>query len=284
MTLEQAYQKGKKLLYDTNIDSPAFDCMCIFEHCFHIDRQKLIINANKTACPETCKTFFELINERTSRRPLQYILGSWEFMGNNFKVGEGVLIPREDTETLVYECLDRIKNIESPAVIDLCSGSGAIAVSIAKKRPDATVFAVELSDKAYPYLCENIALNNCDNVNPINANIINSRQIIDFFNISQVDAIVSNPPYIPKKDIESLQEEVKNEPAMALDGGNDGLDFYKIIPKNWISYLKLGGFLCVEFGIHQEDDVETIFKQANLSDIKKIKDFNGIYRVLSAVK
>ena len=284
MTLDETYRKGKEILCDANIDSPAFDCMCIFKHCFNIDRQNLIINSNHEACPKSCKTFFKLINERASKRPLQYILGSWEFMGNNFMVGEGVLIPREDTETLVYECLDRIKNIKSPIVVDLCSGSGAVAISIAKKKYDATVFAIELSDKAYQYLCNNIKLNSCNNVKPIHADILNSKQIIDLENIPQIDAIVSNPPYIPKKDIAFLQDEVKKEPLMALDGGSDGLDFYKIISNYWIPYLKADGSLCVEFGIHQEKDVAMIFSQAGLSNIKKVKDFNGIYRALSAVK
>lgn len=282
MKLKEVYFEGKKILEESKISSFSFDTMCIFELCFGLSRQDLILNGDKDAPKSSCGKFFELIHERANKRPLQYILGYWEFMGLRFKVGEGVLIPREDTQAVVDECLKRIEGVACPTIIDLCAGSGTISLAVAKERKDATVKSIELSTKAYDYLCQNIKINNIKNVVPINADISNAESIMAKLNILGVDSIVSNPPYIKKDDIDLLQDEVKNEPVMALDGGNDGLNFYRIIERKWLPYLKEGGSLCVEFGINQENDVAEIFK--SLHDIKKIKDFNGVYRAMSALK
>ena len=283
-TLSEVYLQGRKILEKSNNPCAAFDAMCIFKFCFNMDRQNLILNGKGPASNEGCTKFFELINERANKRPLQYIIGEWEFMGSLFKVGEGVLIPREDTETLVNECLERIKDTLSPHIADLCSGSGAVAISIAKARKDALVIAIELSEVAYSYLLKNIELNNIKNVIPLKADILKADDIMSSLQVDKFDSIVSNPPYLTKSDMECLQDEVKREPSMALFGGNDGLYFYNEIPKLWSPYLKNGGSLCVEFGINQENDIENIFRNYGFSNINKEKDINGIYRALSALK
>lgn len=279
MTLNEVYLTGKNILIKAGIENPAFDAMCIFEFCFKLNRQDIILYRNKTADSKQEKAFLDLIQQRSNGRPLQYILGEWSFMDLKFNVGEGVLIPRDDTEVLVNATLNLIKNIKNPKILDLCSGSGAIALSLAYNRPDADIKAIELSDIALKYLNKNIELNNINNVVALKSNVLTENvknKFIDF------DIIVSNPPYIPTDDIENLQKEVKNEPVMALDGGNDGLDFYKVIAAKWKVALKKNGYMCFEIGIGQSIDVVNILKNKDAKEIEIIKDLNGINRVITA--
>lgn len=281
MTLTQVYLQGKRLLIESGIDSPSFDAMCIFKFCFGIDRQDLILHGNDIAEEKISAKFFELIDQRAKRRPLQYIIGSWEFMDVEFKVGEGVLIPRDDTEVLVAEVLALIGAIKKPKILDLCAGPGTIAISLAKRRMDASVFALELSEVALKYLQENIILNAVKNVTPLRFDVLLDA---DKFNFDGFDIIVSNPPYIATSELQSLQREVLNEPLMALDGGSDGLIFYRAIAENWVKVLIPGGYLCVEVGVGQACAVVDIFKAAGLDSIEVIRDLNGFERVVVAKK
>lgn len=281
MTLMQVYLQGKRLLTKAEVDSPAFDAMCIFKFCFGIDRQGLILHGNDVADGKKSARFFELIHQRATRRPLQYILGSWEFMGVEFKVGEGVLIPRDDTEVLVSEVLTLIEDVKNPKILDLCAGPGTIAITLANHRVDASVFAVELSEVALRYLQANINLNAAENVTPLRFDVLLDA---DKFNFNGFDIIVSNPPYIATSELKSLQKEVLSEPQMALNGGSDGLVFYHAIAKNWVKLLLRGGYLCVEVGIGQALAVADIFKAAGLDSIEVVRDLNGIDRVVTAKK
>lgn len=281
MTLTQVYLQGKRLLTEDEVDSPAFDAMCIFKFCFGIDRQGLILHGNDVADEKKSARFFEFIHQRAKRRPLQYILGSWEFMGIEFKVGEGVLIPRGDTEILVSEVLALTKDIKKPKILDLCAGPGTIAITLANHRVDASVFAVELSEVAIRYLHENINLNAAKNVTPLRFDVLFDA---DKFNFNGFDIIVSNPPYIATSELKNLQKEVLNEPQMALNGGSDGLVFYRAIAENWVKFLRQGGYLCVEVGIGQALAVADIFKAAGLDSIEVVRDLNGIDRVVIAKK
>ena len=281
MTLNEVYLRGKKILSQACCDAPAFDAMRIFEMCFGLSRQDVILTRNTFADEVKAAKFFELIRQRASGRPLQYILGRWNFMGNEFKVGEGVLVPRDDTEVLVNAALDCIKDVNSPGILDLCTGPGTIAITLAKQRPDATIVAVELSDVALCYLKENVALNEVKNVIPVQFDVLlgaNSFEYDDF------DIIVSNPPYIPTSDLKNLQIEVKKEPQMALDGGDDGLKFYRAIARDWTKCLKKDGPLCVEVGQGQANDVKSIFKKAGLDNIAIKHDLSNIERVVVAKK
>ncbi len=279
MTLNEIYLQGKKILSEAGCDATAFDAMRIFEMCFGLSRQDVILTRNAFADETKAAKFFELIRQRASRRPLQYILGRWNFMGNEFKVGEGVLVPRDDTEVLVNAALDCIKNVNVPRILDLCAGPGTIAITLAKQRPEATVVAVELSEVAICYLKENIELNGVTNVIPVQFDVLlgaNSFEYDDF------DMIVSNPPYIPTCDLKGLQLEVQKEPQMALDGGENGLIFYRTIAQKWTKCLKKGGHLCVEVGQGQAQHVKAIFKEAGLANIAIKHDLNNIERVVMA--
>lgn len=281
MTLNEVYLRGKKILSEAGCDAPAFDAMRIFEMCFGLSRQDVILKRNAFADEVKAAKFFELIRQRASGRPLQYILGRWNFMGNEFKVGEGVLVPRDDTEVVVNAALDCIKNVTAPRILDLCTGPGTIAITLAKQRREATVVAVELSDVALCYLKENIALNGVKNVTPVQFDVLLGT---DSFEYDDFDIIVSNPPYIPTSDLKNLQIEVQKEPQMALDGGDDGLIFYRAIARDWTKRLKKGCHLCVEVGQGQSNDVKSIFEKAGLAGIAIKHDLNTIERVVQAKK
>ncbi len=208
------------------------------------------------------------INRRINGEPLQYILGEWEFYSLPFFVGEGVLIPRADTETLVDLALKEIK--PNDRVIDLCSGSGAIAISLAKNSA-AKVYALEKYEKALKYLEKNVALNNAD------VTVI-CEDIFKFNPQEKFDIIVSNPPYIKSNELSYLQKEVQFEPKTALDGGPDGLIFYRHIA-TFIKHLNVGGKIMVEVGFDQAQEVAEIFKNAGLT-VSIHNDLNGVQRVI----
>ena len=219
------------------------------------------------------KAIKKIINRRRKGEPLQYILGKWWFFDSEFYVGRGVLIPRQDTETLVDTALELISSKENLAVADLCAGSGAIGISLAAKRPNITVTAVEKYPKAFKYLKQNIELNKTTNVKPVKTDVLKKP-------FGLYDMIVSNPPYITKTDMNDLSREVKKEPRTALLGGEEGLDFYKAISANWKSALKKGGKLIFEIGIGQAEAVGEILKNEGFSEITVIKDLGGVQRVI----
>lgn len=218
-----------------------------------------------------------IISKRKERYPLQYILGSWDFYGREFFVGEGVLIPRADTEIIVEKSLEFLRNKTNPKVLDLCSGSGCIAVTLKLEKCDATVTAVEKSEKAFSYLTKN-----CDKlkacVNCILGDAFECNTDDDF------DLIVSNPPYLTKEDMENLQQEVKSEPRMALYGEEDGLFFYRELTRIYSDKLKKGGMLIYEIGDGQHSLVEEILLQNGFKDISQTKDYNGIIRCVAGIK
>lgn len=206
--------------------------------------------------------------------PLQYVMGKWDFYESEFFVGEGVLIPRPETEELTELVIDYAKSLEKPVIFDLCSGSGCIGISIAKKLSNAFVYCIEKSKDAYKYLERNAK--GVANVECILGDINNE------FDLPSADIIVSNPPYIKSRDMKTLQKEVKKEPSMALDGGDDGLDFYRIINDKWKKYLKDNGRLFLEIG---EDEGESIKDALSaFSNITVKKDLSGNDRMVVADK
>lgn len=222
----------------------------------------------------------ELIEKINRGYPLQYVLGEWEFFGYNFKVGEGVLIPRQDTETLCDEIIKLVDKRESLNIIDLCSGSGCIAITIDKQCRNNNIYAIEKSELAFEYLKENIKINK-SNVKAIKNDIFN---INEYEKMPEFDIIISNPPYLTKNDMENLQKEVEYEPEMALYSQDDGLFFYENITKLWKSKLKVNGILAFEIGLNQHDDVEKIFFKNSFINVCKIYDLCGIIRVIYGFK
>lgn len=216
-----------------------------------------------------------LAKKRAEGVPLQYLFGKWEFYGLPFYVGEGVLIPRPETELLAELAIEKLKN--GGKMLDLCSGTGCVAISAAKNTP-AEVWAVELYEKAFSYLEKNIALNSVK-VTAVNGNALDGAVIPDL----TFDVITANPPYLTKAEMDELQREVRHEPETALFGGEDGLDFYRELVPIWGKRLNAGGVLAFEVGDKQAEAVEIIMKNAGL-ETKIIPDLQGIGRVVSGKK
>jgi release factor glutamine methyltransferase len=276
MTVGEAYRKTKDILTEAGFEAPAFEALCLVEKVFGFNRLALITRGEETAATdEKLALLAELTEKRLNHEPLQYLLGKWSFMGIDLLVGEGVLVPRDDTEVVTSLCIDFLSGKENPSVIDLCAGSGAISLAL-EKYANCKVTAVELSDKAFSYLTQNIKLNNSA-VNALNGDIFEChKDIAD----NSLDLIVSNPPYIKSADIAALQEEVQHEPVMALDGGESGLDFYRRIVPLWKSKLKAGGALAFELGEGQYDEVCRILADNGFGGITESIDFGGIQRAI----
>ncbi len=274
MTVAELLQRGKELLREKNIDNHVSEARWIFEAVFNCGREYTVFHANDEANAAKASEYINKIEQRAAGTPVQYVIGSWDFYGESFFVGEGVLIPRPETELLVDFSCDFLKDKISPVVLDLCAGTGCIGLTAARLNPNAKVFLVEKSPDAMKYLQKNADKFALTNVRIISGDIFSG---FDAFDIPKPDLILSNPPYINSGDIALLQSEVLKEPAMALDGGRDGLDFYKAIAEKWLPYC--GGAIAVECGEGQADLIRAIFSN-QCAETCSIKDFNGIERVV----
>lgn len=283
VTLKQLTIEIKDILKAGNIEEYTFESRCIIENIMHLSHSEIVLNPNATVDSDKYSEVKEAALKRITGYPLQYILGTWEFYGIPFYVGEGVLIPRQDTETLVDFVLNYCKNVKQPSklnCIDLCSGSGCIAVALGLNLPSSCFSAVEYSDNAYSFLTKNISLNNAVNVSAVKGNVLDISVANSF---KDLDIIVSNPPYLTAHDMTVLQKEVSFEPSLALEGGSDGLLFYRSIVANWKHSLKQHGLIVFEIGIGQEKDVSDILEDNHFDSITFTKDLNNIVRVVSAV-
>lgn len=223
----------------------------------------------------------QALEQRAAGRPLQYILGKWDFLTLTLEVGEGVLIPRPDTEILCEAAAARLTAVPHPRVLDLCAGSGCVGLGLCSLCPGAAVTAVELSEEALPYLRKNVARYPAYAVTVRQADVLtDAGQFPD----GGYDAILSNPPYIPTGDLPQLMPEVRREPRMALDGDVDGLRFYRVIAARWRQKLAPGGFCAVEVGVGQAAAVADIFTAAGMTDIRIFRDLGGVERVVMAAK
>ncbi len=222
---------------------------------------------------ETLKVLNERLGRRENGEPLQYIENTAYFMDFAFYVDENVLIPRQDTETLVELALEKIKHIKNPDVLDMCTGSGAIAVSIALYRKDASVTASDISTSALDVSKKNAALTGAE------AEFVLS-DLFESLPDKKYDLITINPPYLTKKDMDELQREVRKEPALALFGGKDGLDLYRRIAQDIHGFLKPGGYALLEVGQGQEKDVLSLLRNENTIEYGIQKDLCGIDRVV----
>lgn len=270
MTVKEAYSYSVQFLELNKVDEADFKALCTVCHLAGIkNSQYLAHQDDEIIMGRLGKMLWRL----KTGEPLQYVIGKWDFYESEFYVGEGVLIPRPETEELVELAIDNIGD-NSYKVIDLCAGSGCIGLSIAKACPNTNVTLIEKSELAYKYLEKN-------SIGVDNATIILG-DIADDYDIEPVNIIVSNPPYIKTSDIPALQEEVLHEPEMALDGGADGLDFYRLINDKWALKLKENGILFLEIGNEQGEDMQNVL--TNFRDIKVIKDLYGNDRMVKAIK
>ena len=280
MVRQELYRYCAELMDSADIPDSEFDTLCIFQDI--LGDKMPMIQPNLEVPADKESAILDMVNKRISGMPLQYILGEWEFWGLPLKVGEGVLIPRPDTETLIEDILRlvREKGYKSPKIVDLCSGSGCIAIALKKEIPSADVYAVELSEKALEYLRHNVKLNSAD-ITVIHGDVLSPDLAAE---LKGFHIIVSNPPYLTAQDMDELQVEVQKEPETALFGGNDGLDFYRAMTPIWRKSLKTGGYLCYEFGMGQEKDIEKIMIENRFTDIKFSRDGGGIIRTVTAKK
>ena len=273
MTLKELFQFCSNSLRSS--DSPEFESTCIFEDLLGVSKSKLFLD-DINVTDEQIKVVESFINRRKNGEPLQYILGKWDFYDMTFNVGKGVLIPRPETEALVDFTLEKIKDIENPVIYDLCAGSGCIGLTVANHRKDAKVFLLEKEEAALKYLISNKEKHNLDNAFLIHGDLFE----IDFSDIPNPDVIISNPPYIPACEIEDLQKEVHFEPIIALDGGIDGLDFYRCIAEKWASKVRKNGYIALECGEEQSEDIINMFN-GKYSEKQVIYDFNNIDRIVT---
>jgi release factor glutamine methyltransferase len=271
LTYRQAEQKGEALLAAAGIADAKIDAWLLLEMVAKIDRSFYFLHADAQVAPEVLLEYERVVQKRAEHVPLQYITGEQEFMGMTFKVNSNVLIPRQDTETLVEEAL----RVVAPGMelLDLCTGSGCVLLSILNNVPSVHGTGSDISKQALLVAKENAKANELD-AEWVRSNL--------FDNITgSFDVIVSNPPYIPSDTIQTLMPEVADfEPLAALDGGADGLDFYRsIISRSW-EFLKENGYLIFEIGYDQGPAVCQLMRQDGFSDVAVIKDLAGNDRVV----
>jgi len=277
MTINNAFIKAKSLLCD-NVKTPSLDASLLLCHLLDIDKTKLITDGNKILSKHFFLKYQRLLKRRLNGECIAYITGHKEFYGLDFIVNKNVLVPRPETEILVEKGLELLKNINAK-VLDLCTGSGAIAIAIKHKQPLLEVWAADISKKALA-----IARKNGDS-HHLHINFLQS----DLFNNIKInsingyfDMIITNPPYVCSQKIKSLDLEVQREPRIALDGGKDGLDLIRRIIKDSMQYLLPGGILIMEADSEQMPEIKKILNDAGFRECNCYNDLSGQARVISA--
>ncbi len=273
-TIAEALREGKRRLRAAGKEAYALEAELLLEKAAGLNRAALFLHGEEILSAETAARYEEFLAERENGRPTQYILGTWEFMGLPFSVGEGVLIPRGDTEILVETILEKKESLRT--ILDIGTGSGCIPISLSRYGNFEGILALDISPKALEYARKNAAANHTE--------ILFYKSDL-FQNVpvewkGHLDAIVSNPPYIPKGDIADLMTEVKDfEPINALDGGADGLDFYRTIVTESRDWLKAGGWLFFEIGYDQGEALRSLLAEADYAEIGIRQDLAGLDRV-----
>lgn len=273
MNVKEAIKYGIDNL--KNIDDKSLKVRLILSHFMNVEKNYLITHDDEELSEEIAEKYKQGIEKLSKDVPLQYITNTQEFYGMKFKVNENVLIPRYDTEILIEETLKLAKDKDK--ILDMCTGSGIIAITLAKNVEKANVFACDISLEALKVAKENNELHNT-NVKFINSNLFENIEEKNF------DIIVSNPPYITEKEMQKLENQVRKEPELALYGGVDGLDFYRKITENAKEYLKKEGLLIFEIGYKQKEDVSKILIENKFKNIKCVKDLQGLDRVIIGEK
>lgn len=264
---------GQKILEEQQIDNASGEAWYLFSHCFQLSREDYLFGMTQEVEEgEPLKRYQEMLKKRVEQRiPLQYLLETQEFMGYSFWVTPDVLIPRQDTEIVLEEVIN--ERIHPESILDLCTGSGCIAISLALQMNPRICVGTDISEKAL-----NVAKVNGKNLAPM-VEFIQS----DLFEhvTGTYDLIISNPPYIKSRECLKLMPEVKNhEPMLALDGKEDGLYFYRKIIKNAAGYLNFGGMLAFEIGWDQGEDVSDLMRKAGFQNVAVKKDLAGLDRLV----
>lgn len=272
MKIDEMTNLFLKMLSDAKIEDGRNKYFILTKKILNYSKEYILVHGNEDVELEEFKKLEMYINKLIEGIPVQYLTNEQEFYGNKFYVDDNVLIPQPDTEILVEEAISIIKNGDK--VLDLCTGSGAIGISLKKKFADKiNVIGTDISKEAL-----RVAKMNAD-ANEVFVEFVESN-MFDKIVENDFDLIVSNPPYIETNVIKTLSKEVQNEPHIALDGGSDGLDFYRIIVKEGKDYLKSGGYLIIEIGFNQRDEVINLLKENNYLDIYSKKDYSGNDRIV----
>ena len=282
MIIKEVLKTAIEKLKNKNIEDASMKVKMILSDTLNKEKEYLLVHDQDELDEDILKVFDERLNKLISGKPIQYILNKQDFMGLHFYVDENVLIPQPDTENLVEEVI-KISEIlkmgkEQLKVLDMCTGSGAIAVSLSKYVDKALIYASDISINALDVAKKNAKSNSLD-ITFIHSDLFNDIEISN-----QFDIIVSNPPYIETEVIKSLSKEVQEEPIIALDGGKDGLDFYREIIKCAKEYLIKDGYLALEIGYDQKDSVIKLLQDNDYKNIYSKKDLSGNDRVVVGQK
>ena len=258
MKIEEVLNEARKKLIENNIEDAGIIARVLLQFVLKCDRNKFVLIQGNTIDEGIIEQYKQLINKIIEGIPLQYITNNQEFYSLDFYVDENVLIPQPDTEILVEEVLKIAKDNNAKQILDICTGSGCIGISLAKNLKNVKITLSDVSQRALEIAKKNARNNNVmENIEIIKSNM--------FENIKEkYDIIVSNPPYIETNTIETLSSQVKNEPYLALDGGKDGLKFYKILIEEAPKYLKDDGYLCMEIGYNQKDSIIKLLQGMNI--------------------
>ena len=278
VTYNNLYLDIRQQLRKSGIDAATLEARELV--CFGTgkSREELQRDGGLYASPELEARVRELVDRHLAGEPVAYLIGEWEFYGLPLDISRDVLIPRPDTEVLAQQAIDYVRGLGECRVLDLCAGSGCIGLAVASQAPQSRVVLGELSDGALKICRQNIRRNGLSGrVVPMQADALEKPEK----SLGDFQCIVSNPPYIPRADISGLDISVKDyEPHLALDGGEDGLDFYRAISEKWKIALNPGGRLYFEVGIGQADSVLRIMRAQGFGDIQVVKDYHDIPRVV----
>ena len=256
MVIKEAINQAVIMLKNENIDAPKTKARMLLQATLKKTKEYIIIYDTQSITPKQREEYIRNVKRLISGEPLQYITGQQEFMKLNFLVNKDVLIPRQDTEILVQEVIEIAKKIPNPVILDLCTGSGAIAISCAKYIKNSKIFATDISGAAIEIAKRNASLNGVkNNIEFMESNLFARLKDQKF------DIIVSNPPYIKESELKSLPKDVQNEPEIALNGGKDGLNFYRRILYASYKFLNRQGYVCLEIGYNQKQDVLKILEE-----------------------
>lgn len=285
--LKELLVVGENRLKDAGINDAKIDAELLLLHQLHYDKRKMFMNWSRSLEEDDCMDYFELLDRRAAGEPPQYIIGDQEFMGINFMVDPRVLIPRQDTEVLVEKVLEYTREKRgSLKVLDMCTGSGAIAISLAVKHAQLKITASDISEDALDVATSNAAMADVlKRIDFVQSDLFNNFKT--GFRGQKFDIIVSNPPYIKSSVLPTLQKEIyEHEPMLALDGGTDGLDYYRRIIEDAPDYLKKNGALFLEIGHDQAVQLKNIIAENDkyAEDIEVIKDLAEEDRVIIARK
>jgi release factor glutamine methyltransferase len=282
VNIENALKEAIEILQKNSVASPILDARILIQHVTSLSREDVIFKALQINLSENQqKKYFDLIDQRAKKIPLTHLTNNREFFANNFYVDENVLDPRPDSEALVEMVIEKFNKFSTLNICEIGCGSGCLIISLLRHFENCLGLALDISNKALV-----IAQKNADTNQILNRiNFIQSDLFKNLQNDQIFDIIISNPPYIPTNDIENLQDEVRlYEPRIALDGGLDGLDFYRKIAEQSQKFLKNNGDIFLEIGYNQHQDVKNIFENNNFKYIDFKKDLSGIIRILQFQK